>query len=175
MPHKTCQIPQFLCALLLLVLVGCEADRPLLINDRAPAFRLPTGQGDTLSSADYQGKTLLVAFWATWCPPCVMEIPIFKALQQEFGTQGLQIIGINLDEDPAATLPTARMEYGFNYPILLGDQATIQKFGNFTSLPTTFLIDSHGKIREQFVGLHPQEELAAKIKAVLEGNLRIED
>jgi len=148
--------------------LGCGNGENARISDRAPAFLLATGQGDSISSAKYEGSVVLIAFWATWCPPCVMEIPMLKSLQQELGPQGFQIIGVNLDEDPERTLPAARNRYQFNYPIAIGNARIVSDFGNFSSLPTAFLIDRQGIIRERFVGVHPQNELHAKISALLD-------
>lgn len=150
-----------------LFLLGCGNGENAHISDRAPSFQLATGLGDSVSSARYQGSVVLIAFWATWCPPCVMEIPMLKSLQQELGPQGLQVIGINLDEEPEHALPPARKRYQFNYPIAIGNAQIVSDFGNFSSLPTAFLIDRQGVIRERFVGIHPQNELQTKIRALL--------
>jgi len=145
---------------------ACGNEHPT-VSDRMPSFRLPTGQGDSLSSSAYQGQVLLIAFWATWCPPCVMEIPMLKTLQQEFAPEGFHVIGINLDENAGKVLPQARARHQFNYPVAIGNASTVEAFGNFSSLPTTFLVDRQGRIREMFTGLHAYDELAGKIRSVL--------
>lgn len=148
-------------------LQSCDTEERPLVGAGMPTFILPSLQGDSVRSADYAGKTLLVTFWATHCPPCLMEIPMLKNLQASLGEQGFQVIGISLDDDPATVLPKAQARFDFNYPIAVGNGQVVADFGNFNAIPTAFLVGPDGKIRERLVGVHPESELRTKIAAAM--------
>ena len=167
MTHSSLRTLLCMAALMLLSLVACERATPLRISDQAPSFSLPGDLGDSVKSKDYTGKAMLVVFWATWCPPCVQEIPTLMALQRDLGPQGFTVIGISLDEDAKVVLPKARARYQFNYPIAIGDADVVAAFGNFSSLPTAFLVDKEGKLRARYVGGRDYAELMEDIKLAL--------
>ena len=148
-------------------LQSCDTRERPITGSSLPSFTLPGVPGDSVRSADYAGKTLLVVFWATHCPPCLMEIPMLKNLQASLGGQGFQVIGISLDDDPATVLPKAQARFAFNYPIAIGNAQVVADFGNFDAIPTAFLVGPDGKIRERLVGVHPESELRAKIAAAM--------
>ncbi|MGH8581083.1 MAG: TlpA family protein disulfide reductase [Gammaproteobacteria bacterium] len=113
-----------------------------------PEFTLNDLQNKPRRVGEWDGKVLVVNFWATWCPPCRKEIPQFIALQQEFGDRGLQFLGIAID-DPRTVrefVPSLR----FNYPILVGEQDAIdvaKAYGNLIgALPYTVVVDRKGAI-----------------------------
>lgn len=127
---------------------------PALTRDRAgerldslPDFRLPDLAGRELASSTWAGKVLVVNFWATWCPPCVREMPLLAALQQEHLEGGLQVVGIAIDEPEEVRRFLA--ENPVNYPILLGDTEAIEmsrRLGNrLQGLPFTVVFDRYGK------------------------------
>lgn len=152
----------------LFLVLGCgQPERPL-ISTQAPAFTLPTTSGDSVSLTQYQDKVRLVVFWATWCSPCLMEISTLKQLQTELGSQGLQIIAINIDEGEGAggqldLVKQSEQRFAFNYPVVLGGMEIVKAFGSFQSLPTNFLVSRDGRIQERIVGLVPHETLRQKI------------
>lgn len=115
----------------------------------APAVSLPDTDGKSRSLADWPGKWLLVNFWATWCAPCMHEIPYLIAAQTRYQKAGLQVLGIAID-DPDA-VQSLMKEKGFNYPSLVGDeqvQTIMGQFGNtLGALPYTVLISPDGVIR----------------------------
>jgi thiol-disulfide isomerase/thioredoxin len=122
--------------------------QPLRALSNLPEFSLPDTAGNIQSSSQWQGKVLVVNFWATWCPPCRKEMPAFIELQQELGDQGLQFIGIAIDE--AAVTTTFSEQIGVNYPILIGDESSIdlsRRLGNrFQGLPFSVIADRQGRI-----------------------------
>lgn len=130
-----------------------------LINDNAPKqapdFRLPDLAGVERSLADWPDQVIVLNFWATWCPPCLKEIPLFVDLQDQYGTHGLQFIGVALDEQAAVQEFLA--QFAVNYPILLGGTQGIQlvqQYGNRLGvLPFTVVIDPAGMV----VVRHPGE------------------
>ena len=131
----------------------------------APAFTLTDLDGKSVSLAEFHGKVVVLDFWATWCPPCKREIPDFIDLQKEYGSQGVQIVGIALDE-PGKVQAFARQN-GMNYPVLLGSDEVSMRYGRIEGIPTTFIIDKSGKIVDTFEGFRPREAFETEIKKLL--------
>jgi thiol-disulfide isomerase/thioredoxin len=118
----------------------------------APAWTLKDLNGKDVSSADFKGKVLVVDFWATWCGPCRHEIPGYVELQKKYGPDGLVIVGIAVS-DTAERVKKFATEQGLNYVILLDDGTGVpEKFGNIEAIPTTFIIDRDGNLRDRKVG-----------------------
>jgi peroxiredoxin len=110
----------------------------------APQFSATDINGGSVNTSDYKGKVILVTFWAAWCGPCAEEIPQFIALQKKYQDQGLQVVGVSVEDDPEVLLRFYR-KYQINYPVVPGDLRIADAFGGVLGLPTTFLIgrDSH--------------------------------
>jgi peroxiredoxin len=104
-----------------------------------------------VSLSAYQGKVVLLNFWATWCAPCLEEIPRFRDWQLRNGKRGLQIIGISMD-DENSPVRTFYRKYHLNYPVLMGDENMGELYGGVLGLPVTFLIDRKGRIRYRHQG-----------------------
>ena len=119
--------------------------------------------------AQWQGKVMVVNFWATWCPPCLAEIPEFIQLQKQYGKQGVQFIGIAIDQK--SKVQAYAQEVGMNYPVLLGDLAGIdfaRRIGNAQGgLPYTVILDRSGKIVTTQLGALSHEKLEGIIKPLL--------
>ncbi len=128
----------------------------------APQFTLSDIEGRQLSLSHYRGKVVILDFWATWCPPCKKEIPDFISLQNQYASQGLQIIGIGLDE-PSAVASFARQN-GINYPVAVGDDAIANLYGGVSGIPTTFIIDRNGTIKNRFEGFTDRSVFEAEIR-----------
>ena len=119
-----------------------------LIGTPSPEFSLMDVSGQLRNVSEWRGKVLVINFWASWCPPCVEEIPHFVQLQEKYGQAGLQFIGIGLESvDEVSGFSEV---LGINYPLLLGQQEVIElanKFGNRTGgLPYTVILDRSGDI-----------------------------
>ena len=134
-----------------------------------PEFSLPDLDGKMRQLSEWDGKVLVINFWATWCPPCRKETPAFVELQEKYGAQGLQFIGVAIDEkdnviDFADT-------YGVNYPMLLGDLEAIntsKAYGNrFGTLPYTVIVDRKGNINFIQRGELLKNVAEEKIKSLL--------
>jgi peroxiredoxin len=121
------------------------------VRQRAPDFSRLDVEHRQVSLSAYQGKVVLLNFWATWCAPCLVEIPRFRAWQQQDGERGLQIVGISMD-DEAAPVTTFYRKYRLNYPVLMGDENLGELYGGVFGLPVTFLIDRKGRIRFKHQG-----------------------
>jgi thiol-disulfide isomerase/thioredoxin len=128
----------------------CDASaKPANLN-----FTLKDMSGKDVRLADYKGKVILLNFWATWCPPCRMEIPAFVGLQKRYGGQGLVVLGVSVD-DPMDKLPPFAREFNVNYPLLVGlDRQDIQDaYGPIFGIPVSVLISRDGKICGRHAGV----------------------
>lgn len=133
----------------------------------APGWKLQDLAGKPVSSEDFKGKVVVVDFWATWCPPCREEIPGYIALQEKYGPQGLVIVGVSLDQAGPEVVKAFAAKAGINYPLVMGDDKIVTDFGGVEGIPTTFLIDRRGQVRDRKVGMEPKETYEKKILAVL--------
>jgi thiol-disulfide isomerase/thioredoxin len=126
----------------------------------APAWKLKDVDGNVITSDQFKGKVVVVDFWATWCGPCRMEIPGYIALQKKYGKDGLVIIGVSCDQDKhaAKTVKDFVQKNGMNYQVVMGDEDVQAAFGGMDAIPTTFIIDRQGQIRDRKVGVEPTAE-----------------
>lgn len=118
----------------------------------APTWTLQDLDGNSVSSDQFKGKVVVVDFWATWCPPCREEIPGYIALQEKYGKDDLVIIGVSLDRAGPAKVKQFAEKFGINYPLVMGNSETVAAFGGFNAIPTTFIIDRTGTIRDRKTG-----------------------
>ncbi len=109
----------------------------------------------------------MVNFWATWCPPCLAEIPDFIALQEELGPRGLRIIGISLDDEGAAKVGPFASRNRINYTMLVNGNDAAIAYGGVEGIPTTFLLDRRGRIVERRAGVAPREHWRQAITSLL--------
>lgn len=135
----------------------------------APDFELKALDGKMVKLADLRGKAVLLNFWATWCGPCKVEMPWFVELQNKYGAQGLQVVGIAMEDDQGPVEEFTK-QIGVNYTILMGKNAVGDAY-SVVGLPTTYYIDRSGKIVARHIGLvslseiekHVQESLASQV------------
>lgn len=130
---------------------------------KAPAWELKDVDGKPVKSSDFEGKVVILDFWATWCPPCKAEIPGFVELQKKYGDKGLVVIGVSLDEQGPQIVKPFMKQFGVNYPVTMGDPKIVQDFGGIAAIPTTFVIDRNGKILARHVGYVPKETFEKQI------------
>ncbi len=139
-------------------------------------FSLPSAMDDsTVSLKQFDGKVVVVDIWGTWCGPCKMEIPHFVKLQEEYGDQGLQIVGINyedLDNSVPLSMEKDRVQqfaddYQINYPLAIGDDETREQVPDFAGFPTTLFIDREGVVQKRLGGAYPYETLESIVKSML--------
>jgi len=117
----------------------------------APDFTLPRIDGGQLQLSSYRGKVVLLDFWATWCVPCREETPHFVELQQKYGDQGLQILGVSMDDSPGP-VHAFYQQFHMNYPVVMGTAETGSAYGGVLGLPIAFLIDRDGLIYTKHMG-----------------------
>ena len=133
----------------------------------APDFELQSLEGKNVKLSDFRGKAVLLNFWATYCGPCKIEMPWFVALQNEYGPQGLQIVGVAMDDASPEDIAKFAKDLGVNYPILLGKETVGQSYGGVDVLPTTFFIDRNGRVTDREFGLQSRSVFVANIKKAL--------
>jgi len=133
----------------------------------APQFTLKDLNGRTVRLSDYQGKVVLINFWATWCPPCRAEMPDLVRLQREHGKEGLQIIGVTYPPEQKARVSMFARRLKVNYPIILGTREFKARFSSEETLPLTVVINRDGKVSDIISGILLREEFDEKIKPLL--------
>ena len=133
----------------------------------APDFALRTLSGDTFRLSDQRGRVVVLNFWATWCPPCRVEIPDFIALQDAFGTDDVVFVGVSLDEGGRERVARFADQMGINYPIAIDDGSADAAYGPISSLPATFLIDRAGEVRSYVPGMATREMLEPVLAALV--------
>src|SRR5690349_16855806 len=134
---------------------------------KAPRFEVKDLNGRTVRLSNYQGKVVLVNFWATWCPPCRAEMPDLVRLQREHAKHGLQIIGITYPPESKDRVRRFARSLKVNYPIVLGTRQIKAQFSSDETLPLTVVIDRDGKVSEIISGILLREEFDEKIKPLL--------
>jgi len=133
----------------------------------APDFSLASIDGQTLTLSSYRGKAVLLNFWATWCEPCKIEMPWFVELQRQYGPQGLQVVGVAMDDTDPKDIADFAKKMSVNYPIVLGKEAVGDQYGGIPYLPSTFYIARDGKVMNRVNGLVSRSEIEGDIKRVL--------
>jgi thiol-disulfide isomerase/thioredoxin len=134
--------------------------------DAAPEFKVAGLDGKPLTLADEHGKVVLLNFWATWCGPCRAEIPDLIELQTKYKDQ-LQIIGLTVDDEDAAVVKKVMEETGINYPVAMAPAEVRIKYGGIAALPTSFLLDSQGRVVQKHEGLRDPLLYELEIRALL--------
>ncbi len=143
---------------------SAEAGRVL---KEAPDFMLFDIYGEKKTFSSFKGKVIILNFWGTWCPPCRMEIPSFIELYDEYKDEGLEIIGVTLSWDTEEKVLSFAEKNSINYTILLGDRDVPDLYGGILSIPTTFIIDREGFIRNKYIGYRDKEVFKEGIKELL--------
>ena len=142
---------------------------PDVKGQQAPQFSLKSLDGKTVQLADYKGKAVLLNFWATFCQPCKIEMPWFVDLQNKYGPEGLQVIGVSMDDASETDIAKFAQKLGVNYPIVIGQESTSEAYGGIPFLPTTFYISRDGKVVDKVFGLKGKSEIEESVKKALSG------
>jgi thiol-disulfide isomerase/thioredoxin len=147
----------------LLAFAGCSIEEPLPPGEPSPGFDLPRLGGGRLSSDALRGKPILVDFWATWCPPCVLEVPELNAFHGAYADR-IAVVAISIDEEPEAELAAWAAEHGLAYPVALGTLDVARDWGA-EQFPYHVLVSAEGRVLERLTpGFHDREELEELLK-----------
>jgi len=147
------------------LLGACSPGGAVEAGKKAIGFTLSDIDGNRVSLADHSGKVVVLNFFADWCPPCRQEIPDFIELEEQYGAQGLSMIGVALVDRSAAKAFSDKI--GINYPILIDDGNVSAAYGPIRSIPTTFVIDREGKIQKVYIGYRHKDVFEKDIKELL--------
>jgi thiol-disulfide isomerase/thioredoxin len=134
--------------------------------DPAPALTLKDLDGKPLSLDSSRGKVTIITFWATWCPPCRAEIPDLIDLQKKYAGK-LQILGLSVDDEAPANLKKFVQVMGINYPVAVAPPEVGELYGGIPALPTTFVLDTQGRIVQKHVGLKDADLYELEIRSLL--------
>jgi len=168
------------CVLAALGLAGCSRDEASTTGpapastadapakEHAPDFTLKDLSGREVALASLRGKTVLIDFWATWCPPCEFQIPVLNEIYAAHHAQGVEILGVSVDKDGPEVVSSYTQKHGVTYTILLGDEALARDFGA-PGFPALVVVAPDGTIHSRHVGLVEKAELESILAGLLAG------
>lgn len=134
-------------------------------------FTLQSLDGKPVRLSDFRGKAVLLNFWATWCEPCKIEMPWFVEMQKQYGSQGLQIVGVAMDDADTQDIAKFAKDMNIDYPILVGEEKTrdavASDYGGVGFLPETFFINRNGLVTGKVFGLKSRSDIEDEIKKAL--------
>jgi thiol-disulfide isomerase/thioredoxin len=139
--------------LVLTALIGCQSKtstQPLV----APNFELKDLSGKPVTLASLRGHPVMLDFWATWCGPCQISIPLLQKFYQKHKEEGLIVLGINMDEDPSNVYAFVK-HFNMTYPVVYGAESSVPDTYQVSGMPTFIFIDSQGQITKRFEGFSP--------------------
>jgi cytochrome c biogenesis protein CcmG/thiol:disulfide interchange protein DsbE len=131
-----------------------------------PPFLVQDLDGNAVSTAQWQGKVVILNFWATWCPPCREEIPILIELAKKY-KDNLLVIGVSVDDDSPDEVREFARAFHMNYPVVMWSRELISEYGGVPALPTTFLINKDARIVQKHEGLYPPEVYDTEVRALM--------
>lgn len=163
LPHSLIPLRIFVLALLIALTAGSAN-----AGAQMPAFSLPdVVSGSTIKSSSFTGKTLLVTFFATWCPPCMQEVPTLIKLQEQFSKTNFSVIGLSVDQSGPETVAKLVEQRSINYPVLMADESTARDFGGVAGIPTSFLVNREGNVVKKYPGYVPHSILLKDIEKIM--------
>ncbi len=135
-------------------------------GDPLPAISLEDVDGRPWTGSDWEGKIVLVNFWATWCPPCVEEMPLLDDAQRRFGDHGFVVLAISVDGPGWTVVRPYAEEHQFSYPILVADEAVKEAFGPMNSIPVSYFVGRDGRILERHAGSLDRSHLFERVESL---------
>jgi len=138
----------------------------------APDFELKSLEGRAVKLSDFRGKIVVLNFWATWCAPCRVETPWLVDFYRQYKEQGLEVVGVSMDDGNQEHVADFAKEMGINYTILMGNHAVGDAYGGLRFLPQTFFIGRDGKIIKHSFGIKSKSDFKDAIKQSLSAPAR---
>ncbi len=153
-------------ALVYLLIAGPPSQAPKG-SMKAPALAGPLSGGGKAALSDYAGKVVLVDFWATWCDPCVAEIPDLDALHKKFQTKGFTVLGVSMDDEGEKAVKRFRAKHDIAYPVILNDSERPPTGWSTPGFPTAYLIGRDGMVLRRWFGAKDMVEVERDVQAAL--------
>lgn len=139
-----------------------------LAATKMPEFTLESVRdGKTVSSESFDGKVLLLIFFATWCPPCAEEVPVLVKLQDDYSGAGFSVVGLSVDQQGPAVVADFMERHDINYPVLMAESRTTMDFGGVYGIPVSFLVSKAGNVVKKYMGYVQPKILAKDIESLL--------
>jgi len=141
-----------------LLITGCTggSEPTATVGKAAPDFTLQNLDGQSISLSDLKGKPVLVNFWATWCGPCVSEMPYIQEIHEDWSDSGLMVLAINMG-DSASEVEQFLQEHNLSLPVLLDTKKVVAPKYGIRAIPTTFFIDKDGIVQVKVIGAFPSK------------------
>lgn len=159
----------FLVAVIATGLVAAETR----IAKPLPAFSIKAVDGQSLTSSNFTGKTLIIWFFASWDKPSKRQLPVLQELQNDYGSNGVVVLGVSLDSNGTEPVKTFIAANHISFPVAMADMDFILGAGGLESVPTTLIVEPHSNIIGRYVGVTARPALEADIKAILnQGKVR---
>ncbi|NWG18060.1 MAG: TlpA family protein disulfide reductase [Chloroflexi bacterium] len=133
---------------------------------QTPLFSTSTFTGEPVSLNDYQGKVVMLNFWATWCPPCRAEMPVIEAAYRQYRDDGFVVLAINNSED-THTVGAFAQQFGLSFPVLMDTSARIQRQFGITGYPTSLFLDASGQVYQTHSGMLSEAQIVQYIETGL--------
>lgn len=167
-------------ALAALIWINRESFTPLDVGSRAPEYRAYSLEGDTVALSSFTGDVVVLNIWATWCRPCVIEMPALQRLHEELADDGLRVVAVSVDApigvigafgEAGGDVRRFVEEHGLTFTVLHDPSGSIESRYQVNGLPTTYIIDRDGRIRRKLLGAREWDEgpLADEIRTMVEG------
>ena len=146
-----------------MTLASCGGGGRVAVGAQAPGFRLKSLDGEIVSLESFRGSPVILTFWATWCRPCLKEIPILNSIKA--GSKA-KVVSVSLDHEGPSVVQFFVEKHDLNYPVLLGNQDVFMRFGGI-GIPYTLLLSDSGVITKIYSGAVERETLEADLESVL--------
>ena len=137
--------------------VACASGQGVSIGSPAPEFKLPDLNGKEFKSSQLKGSIVVLDLWATWCEPCVADIPMFNRLHEKFASRGVKVVGVAVESGWAKDIKPHVTKHSIKYSVLVGNEKIIEQY-QMIGFPTTYLIGTDGKIVKKYIGTIPDTE-----------------
>ncbi len=135
---------------------------------KMPEFLLPNVlDGKPVNSSSFSGKALFLTFFATWCPPCIEEVPTLIQLQNKYGKDDFSVIGLSVDQGGPAVVKKLVKKKSINYPVVMADAQTMRDFGGVYGIPVSFLVNKNGNVVKKYTGYVPLSVLEKDLQKIM--------